>query len=135
MNKHRVESVVAAAVFAAAGWSAVAADEALAPTSSEQVKTEYWMMDHSPADAKAMRLMPKPGSRTAQTSKAKEKVDYWMMDHSPADAKAMQRMGKKKPEAKNQQGKTEYSMMGHSRADAKAMRGMKGPERVVTVVE
>ena len=89
-------------------------------------------MDHSPADAKAMRLMPKPGSQTAQTSKEKEKVEYWAMDHSPADAKAMQRMDKNKPEAKNQQGKTEYSMMGHSPADAKAMRGMKAPEKVVT---
>jgi len=135
MNKYRVGSVVAAAVFAAVGWSAVAADEALAPASGVQVKTEYWMMDHSPADAKAMRLMSKPGSQTAQTSKAKEKVEYWMMDHSPADPKAMRRMDKKKLETKNQQGKTEYSMMGHSRADVKAMRGMKGPEKVVTVSE
>jgi hypothetical protein len=130
MNKHRVESVVAAALFAAVGWTVVAADEALAPASGVQAKTEYWMMDHSPADAKAMRLMNKPGSQAAQTPKAK--VEYFAMDHSPADAKAMQRMDKNKPETKSQQGKTEYSMMGHSPADAKAMRGMKAPEKVVT---
>jgi hypothetical protein len=135
MNKHRVESIVAAAILAAVGWSAVAADESLAPASGKQATTEYWMMDHSPADAKAMRLMTKPGSQTAQTSTAREKVEYLKMDHSPADAKAMQRMGNKKPETKNQQGKTEYSMMGHSSADMKAMRGMKGPEKVVTVGE
>lgn len=132
MNKYRVESVVAAAIFAAVGWSAVAADEALAQASGEQAKTEYWMMDHSPADPKAMRLMPAAGSQTAQTSKAK--VEYFAMDHSPADPKAMQRMDKK-PVAKTPQGKTEYSLMGHSPADPKAMRGMKGPEKVVTVGE
>ena len=130
MNKHRVESAVAAAIFAAVGWSAVAADTT--PATGKQVKTEYWMMDHSPADAKAMRLMSKPA---VQTSAAKEKVEYWTMDHSPADAKSMQRMDKNKPEAKKQQGRTEYSLMDHSRADVKAMRGMKGPERVVTVGE
>jgi hypothetical protein len=129
MNKHRFESVVAAAIFAAFGWSAAAADTT--PGSGKQVKTEYWIMDHSPADAKAMRLMSKP---TVQTSAAKEKVEYWTMDHSPADAKSMQRMDKK-PAAKKQQGKTEYSLMDHSRADVKAMRGMKGPEKVVTVGE
>jgi len=131
MNKHRVESIVAAAIFAAFGWSAAGADEALAPTSGQQAKTEYWMMDHSPADAKAMRLMNKPGSQTAPTSKAK--VEYWAMDHSPADIKAMQRMDTKK--ANSPQGKTEYSLMGHSSGDVKAMRGMKGPEKVVTVGE
>jgi hypothetical protein len=128
MNKHRVESLIAAAIFAAVGGAAVAADTT--PASGKQVKTEYWMMDHSPADAKAMRLMSKP----TQTSAAKEKVEYWTMDHSPADAKSMQRMGKN-PEAKTQQGKVEHSMMDHSRADVKAMRGMKGPEKVVTVGE
>jgi hypothetical protein len=128
MNKHRVESVVAAAIFAAVGWSAVAADEALAQASGTQATTEYWMMDHSPADAKAMRLMSKP---TVQTSATKEKVEYWTMDHSPADIKAMQRMSTKK----TQQSKGEHSMMDHSRADVKAMRGMKGPEKVVTVGE
>jgi hypothetical protein len=133
MNKHRVESVVAAAIFAAVGSSAVAADEALTPASGRQVKTEYWMMDHSPADAKAMRLMSKPGSQSVQASTAAGKVEYWTMDHSPADAKSMQRMSKS--EAKKQQGKTEYSLMDHSRADVKAMRGMKGPERVVAVGE
>jgi len=131
MNKHRIESIVAAAILAAAGWSAVAADEALAPASGQQAKTEYWMMDHSPADAKAMRLMSKPGSQAAPASKAK--VEYWAMDHSPADAKSMQRMDTKK--AKSPQGKTEYSLMDHSRADVKAMRGMKGPEKVITVGE
>jgi hypothetical protein len=128
MNKHRVESVVAAAIFAALGWSAAGADEALAQASGEQVKTQYWMMDHSPADAKAMRLMSKPGSQTAQTQ---GKVEYWTMDHSPADIKAMQRMSTKK----TQQSKGEYSLMDHSRADVKAMRGMKGSEKVVTVGE
>jgi hypothetical protein len=132
MNKHRVESIVAAAIFAALGWSSVvAADESLAPASGKQATTEYWMMDHSPADAKAMRLMSKPGSQTGQTQ---GKVEYWAMDHSPADAKSMQRMDQKKPQAKNQ-GKTAHSMMDHSRADVKAMRGMKGPEKVVTVGE
>lgn len=133
MNRHRVKSIVAAAIFAAVGWSsAVAADESLAPASGKQATTEYWMMDHSPTDARAMRLMK---SQAAQTSKAEEKTEYWMMDHSRADAKAMQRMNKNKPETKDQQGKTEYSMMGHSRADMKAMRTMKGPEKVVTVGE
>ena len=119
MNRHRIGSIVAAAVLAAFGWSAQAADEA---------KTQYWIMDHSPADAKAMRLM-KPASPTSQ---ATGKVEYWAMDHSPADIKAMQRMDAK-PKAK--QGKTEYSLMGHSRGDVKAMRGMTGPEKVVTVDE
>ena len=91
MNKYRVESIVAAAIFTALGWSAVAADEALAQASSEQAKTEYWLMDHSPADAKAMRLMSKPGSQTAKTQ---AKVEYSTMNHSPADAKSMQRMDK-----------------------------------------
>ena len=131
MNKHRVEAVVAAAIFAAIGWSAVAADEALAQASGkQQATTEYWMMDHSPADAKAMRLMPKAGSQPAQATTGK--VEYWSMDHSPADIKAMQRMDTK-PKAKK--GKTEYSLMGHSRGDVKAMRGMTGPEKVVTVDE
>jgi hypothetical protein len=130
MNKHRVELIVAAAILAAFGWSAASADETLAPASGKQAKTEYWMMDHSPADAKAMRLMTKPGSQTAPTSTAK--VEYWAMDHSPADIKAMQRMDKK---PKNPQVKTEYSLMGHSAGDMKAMRGMKGPEKVVTVGE
>src|SRR5512136_2952459 len=124
MNKHRVESIVAAAILAAFGWS-----QAVAQTSGEQAKTEYWMMDHSPADAKGMRLM-KAGSTTSSASTGK--VEYWAMDHSPADIKAMQRMDKK-PKAK--QGKTEYSLMDHSRGDVKAMRGMKGPEKVVTVGE
>jgi lipopolysaccharide export system protein LptC len=132
MNKHRVELIVAAAIVAAFGWSAASADETLAPASGPQAKTEYWMMDHSPADAKAMRLMTQPGSQTTRTSKTQEKVEYWAMDHSPADIKAMQRMDKK---PKSPQGKTEYSMMGHSAGDVKAMRGMKGPERVVTVGE
>ena len=131
MNKHRVETVVAAAIFAAIEWSAVAAGPAFAQESAKQATTEYWMMDHSPADPKAMRLMSKS---TVQTSAAKEKVEYWTMDHSPADAKSMQRMGNK-PEAKKQQGKTEYSLMDHSRADVKAMRGMKGPERTVIIGE
>jgi hypothetical protein len=131
MNKYRVESIVAAAIFAAFGWSAVAADEALAQASGEQAKTEYWLMDHSPADAKAMRLMSKPGSQTAKTQ---AKVEYSTMNHSPADAKSMQRMDKN-PQTKTQQGKTEYSLMDHSRGDVKAMRGMKGPEKVVTVGE
>ena len=130
MNKHRVESVIAAAILAAFGWSAFAAD-----TSGTPAKTEYWLMDHSPADAKAMRLMSKPGSQTPQTSTVAGKVEYHTMDHSPADVKAMQRMSKDKSEAKKQQGKTEYSLMDHSRADVKAMRGMKGPEKVVTVGE
>ena len=133
MDKYRVESIVAAAILAAFAWSAVAADETLAPAAGSGAKTEYWMMDHSPADAKAMRLMSKPGSQTAQTSK--EKVEYFAMDHSRADPKAMQRMGKNKPQTKSQQGKTEYSLISHSSADPKAMRGMKGPEKVVTVNE
>lgn len=131
MNKRRIESIVAGAILAALGWSLVAADEALAQASGEQGKTEYWMMDHSPADAKAMRLMSKPGSQTAGTQ---AKVEYSTMNHSPADAKSMQRMDKN-PKTKTQQGKTEYSLMDHSRGDVKAMRGMKGPEKVVTVGE
>lgn len=131
MNKHRVGSIVAAAIFAAFGLSAVAADEALVQASGTQVKTEYWMMDHSPADIKAMRLMSKSGSQTAKTQ---AKVEYSTMNHSPADAKSMQRMDKN-PQTKTPQGKTEYSLMDHSRADVKAMRGMKGPEKVVTVGE
>ena len=130
MSKRRVESVIAAAILAAFAWPAAAAD-----ATGTQASTQYWLMDHSPADAKAMRLMAKPGSQTAKTSTAGGKVEYWTMDHSPADGKSMQRMSKDKSEAKKQQGKTEYSLMDHSRSDVKAMRGMKGPEKVVTVGE
>jgi hypothetical protein len=135
MNMRRVESMVAVAMFAAVAGSAVAADQATPSASGEQPKAEYWMMDHSPSDAKAMRLMTKPGTQAAQPSKAEKKIEYSTMGHSPTDAKAMRLMKTEKPNAKKHQGAVEYSMMGHSRADAKAMRGMKEPERTVLVGE
>ena len=89
-------------------------------------------MGHSPADGKAMRMMPTPGAQAHEPSGPVKPGEYSTMGHSEADGKAMRHMDNGKP-AESPKGKTKYSTMGHSAADGKAMRHMTGPDKTVEV--
>lgn len=94
------------------------------------------LMDHSPADGKAMRMMKQRKAKADENAtEASEKAagngdHHELMDHSAADAKAMRAMKHKKSkeqegEAASQEPCNEHVMMDHSQADTKAMRAMK----------
>jgi hypothetical protein len=140
MNK-RAFFLVSLFATCLAGMTAKAADEPATPPAASDQGEQHIMMDHSPADAKAMRMMkdkkvrihkagdPPPPDETTPGE------EHIMMDHSPADAKGMRMMKDKKVKI-HRHGEDvtagakrkpceDYNMMDHSAADAKSMRGMK----------
>lgn len=116
----------------------LAADAAAPDAAATAPSDNHMMMDHSPADGKAMRKMHDQPTAPHHKGKTKPRKPeaHMMMDHSPADAKGMRNMKEKDipihhegdPVPKSDGPAQDHMMMDHSPADAKGMSRMKDKE-------